>query len=86
MATPASASTLCGPYQGLIKQLDEKYGETRAYAGLENESAVVEVFINPETQSWSAMRRYANGNGCLIAAGFHFGQAAAPSSETGEQH
>jgi len=70
--TPSVAQTACGKRADVIRQLDEKYGETSRSLGLAQGRGVVEVYASEETGSWTILLTNPQGTSCLIAAGEAF--------------
>jgi len=69
MAPPAFAQTYCAPRSKVVSQLAEKYGEVSHGAGLQSESALVEVWSSRKTGSWTIVVTHADGSACVLAAG-----------------
>jgi hypothetical protein len=70
--TPASAQSVCGKRDEIVRQLGEKYGETRRSLGLAQGRGVVELYASDETGSWTILVTSPQGLSCLIAAGEAF--------------
>ena len=68
-ATQAQGQAQCGPRDTVVQFLADTYGETRQAAGLERSGALVEMFANMETGSWTAIASSADGTSCLLADG-----------------
>ncbi|TCM88025.1 hypothetical protein [Rhodovulum steppense] len=73
----------CAPREALIALLADRYGESRQALGLAANNAVVEIFANPETGSWTITGTLPSGVSCLIASGEAW-QALAESLIQGE--
>ena len=71
-ATPATAQMVCGKRTDMVRQLDEKYGETRRSLGLAEGRGVVELFASEETGSWTILLTSPQGTACMMAAGEAF--------------
>lgn len=70
MAAPVYAQPRnCGPHQAVVERLASQYGESRQSIGLGANNAVVEVFANEETGSWTITVTQPTGLSCLVAAG-----------------
>ncbi len=69
LAPPAHAQIACGPRAEVIKQLSEKYGETRRSLGLIGSNAVVEVYANADTGTWTIIQTNPQGLSCMMSAG-----------------
>ncbi|HDR29526.1 hypothetical protein [Rhodovulum sp.] len=59
----------CAPREALVALLADRYGESRLALGLAANNAVVEIFTNPETGSWTITGTLPSGVSCLIASG-----------------
>lgn len=68
-AAPAAAQMICGKRGDMVRQLDEKYGETRQSMGLSEGQGVVELYASEETGSWTILLTSPQGTTCLMAAG-----------------
>lgn len=69
ITSAASAQAVCGKREDIVKQLEEKYGETRNGMGVQQGRGVVEVYSSAETGSWTILVTNARGMSCLMAAG-----------------
>lgn len=63
---------VCGPHDRIVEQLASEYGESRQSIGLGLNNAVVEVFANLETGTWTITVTAPAGPTCLVAAGEAF--------------
>jgi hypothetical protein len=67
------ASALCAPYDATARVLAEQYGEERHGSGYqEANSAIVEIWVNRRTGSWTILRITLDGQACMIGSGQHF--------------
>jgi hypothetical protein len=71
-ASPAGAQSVCGPRADIVRQLGERYGETRQSLGLAGGRGVVELYANSESGSWTILVTSPQGTACLMAAGDSF--------------
>jgi hypothetical protein len=78
-AMPAFSAPQCGERSNILAQLAGKYGESRRMMGLSASGAVIEMFANDETGSWTATVTGPDGNTCLVASGRAFEAMAAPA-------
>ena len=62
----------CGPRDAVLTRLAEGYGETRQSVGLVQGGAVMEIFANLDTGSWSAIVTRPGGISCFVASGQAF--------------
>ena len=63
-----SAAGFCGPREGFVKALKDKYQESSEGMGFSGEANVVEVFSS-KTGTWTIIVTTPNGTSCIIAAG-----------------
>ena len=59
----------CGPRDVVIGQLDTSYGEKLVGGGLQDPDAVLELWISPESGSWTILMSRPDGTSCIVAAG-----------------
>jgi hypothetical protein len=71
-AAPAHAQMVCGKRTDMVRQLSEKYGETRRSMGLAEGRGVVELYASEETGSWTILMTSPQGIACMMAAGEAF--------------
>ncbi|WP_371037393.1 MULTISPECIES: hypothetical protein [unclassified Rhodosalinus] len=67
----------CGPRDAMLEELARGWGESRRAAGLAS-GALVELFANPDTGSWTLTATTAAGRTCLLASGEAFSAHDAP--------
>lgn len=63
---------VCGKRADIIRQLNERYGETRRSMGLAQGQGVVELYASEETGSWTILMTNPRGIACMMAAGQAF--------------
>ncbi len=63
---------VCGKRADMVRQLGEKYGETRRSMGLAAGRGVVELYASEETGSWTILITSPQGTACMMAAGQAF--------------
>lgn len=68
----ATAQTLCGRRDDFVRQLRDKYGETRHSVGIAQGNRVMEIFASDETGSWTILITDPQGTSCLVTAGEGF--------------
>jgi len=66
-APPAAAQ--CAPHESVVAQLADRFGESRQAMGLAPNNALVELFANPETGTWTITGTLPSGVTCMIASG-----------------
>ncbi len=71
-AQMAQVQMVCGNRTDMVRQLGEKYGETRRSMGLAEDRGVVELYASEETGSWTILMTSPQGIACLMAAGQAF--------------
>ena len=67
-ASSASAQTVCGPHEEIIKRLETGYKESRTGFGLAGNGGLVELFVS-EKGTWTFLFTRPDGVTCLMAAG-----------------
>ncbi len=71
-AQMAQVQMVCGKRADIIRQLTDKYGETRRSMGLAEGRGVVELYASEETGSWTILITSPQGTACMMAAGQSF--------------
>lgn len=74
----------CATRDLVVERLASKYGESRQSLGLGTQGAMVEIFANQESGSWTITVTMPNGSTCLMATGQAFevlGEALPPSGD-----
>lgn len=72
IASPAAAqsSRVCVPQaSALAAQLGTQYGEKLTAAGVDSGGAMVQVYSNPESGTWTIAITLANGPTCIVTSG-----------------
>lgn len=69
LACPAYAAPNCAPRDNVIERLEGRYGESRQGIGVARQGAVMEIFANTETGSWTIVVTLPTGMACLVATG-----------------
>ena len=84
-ATGAQAQTpQCAPRSEMIKALSDQYKETPADVGTAGDGhAMMELYGNEETGTWTFLVTNSEGNSCIAAAGENYVRltAKAPKGE-----
>ena len=68
----AGAQMVCGARPEILARLEGTYGESRRSFGLQEGKAVVELYANDETGTWTILTTDTQGRTCLMAAGEGF--------------
>lgn len=68
----AAQGQSCGPHDNVVDLLASSYGEARESLGIAANNAVIEVFANRETGTWTITITYPGGATCLMASGLSF--------------
>ena len=71
-AQMAGTQMVCGKRADMVRQLGERYGETRRSMGLAAGRGVVELYASEETGSWTILITSPQGTACMMAAGQAF--------------
>ncbi len=83
LALPAAAQApVCASHEIVAARLMAGWAETRQVVGLASDGAVLEVFANPETGTWTLLRSTPDGRACIVAAGGSY--SADPTAPQGE--
>lgn len=69
LASPALASTNCGPRDAVVKSLSEKFGESTVFTGMGTQPIVVELWVSEENHTFSLTTTNMQGTTCLIHSG-----------------
>lgn len=68
LATPTSASELCGKRADILGLLERSFAEVPVAAGVTENGVVVEILASP-TGTWTLLVSFADGISCLVTAG-----------------
>ena len=71
LATAANAQQNCGPLEKVTDTLGNKYGEAPIAQGQAN-GAILQMWANSVTGSWTIVAVLPNGAACLVADGREF--------------
>ena len=69
LATAAGAQGVCGSQDQFVKGLAQQYGEETRFTALSNGGRLIQIFVNAETGSWTAIAINPDGSACMIDAG-----------------
>ena len=67
-ASPSNAQSPCGPRDGIIKLLEQRYAEKPQALGLASNGSVLEVTVSPKG-SWTLILTSPDGKTCIIGSG-----------------
>lgn len=73
----------CAPRPDVLTALATKYGEARRGIGIAGQNAVMELFVNPSTGTWTIIATSPDGKTCLIASGSNFEMTQDPAPAKG---
>ena len=59
----------CASYIALAAMLATQHGEQKLLEGQVGGTVMLELFVHPETKSWTLIQRQTNGIGCVLATG-----------------
>jgi len=76
-------SAQCAPRPDVLAALATKYGEARRGIGIAGQNAMMELFVNPSTGTWTIIATTPDGKTCLIASGSNFEMARDPAPAKG---
>lgn len=60
---------VCAAHETIVARLAEHFGETQRKVGTTNSHLTVEIFVSPDTGSWTIIETAKGGLTCLVAAG-----------------
>ena len=67
---PAFAQSNCFDRDTVVSSLGAKYSERQVFIGRTSQNTIVEVFVNRETGTWTALVSQPDGStSCLVASG-----------------
>lgn len=58
----------CFPKEAVVQNLGKEYGETPIWEGV-NPQALIQIFVNQETRSWTIVGITPQGLACLLSSG-----------------
>lgn len=71
LATASSAAT-CFPAKSVMDGLKSKFGEAPVSQGIVSESAVMQMWANTATGTWTLVVFRSDGAACLLASGDNY--------------
>ena len=69
LVQPGHASPQCDMRENVLALLADRYGEQPVVMGVAGQAAVMEVFANDSTGTWSLTMTMPDGMTCLMASG-----------------
>jgi predicted methyltransferase len=69
---PVMAQETCLPTEDAKNGLDQAYGEVLHSYGLASDRVMIEILVNDETGTWTAMLSSVDGVSCILATGVAF--------------
>ena len=82
LALPAAAQDNCGARERVIGKLAGEYGEAPQSAGIDTAGALVELWANPQTRTWTLLLT-TGAQTCILGDGESW--VAAPPTVRGEK-
>lgn len=80
LLTPlAVAAAECGDHKAVTASLAEERGEVRVAQALADIGALMELFHNPETGSWTVLYTVPDNPACIVGRGEHLHIALPPT-------
>ncbi len=80
----AQAQTVCEKRADMVRDLEKIYREVRRGAGMAGAQAIVELYTNEATGSWTILQTTPNGVTCLVATGDNWHDEPAELTPTGD--
>lgn len=77
LTTPVVGQQRCAPKDIMSATLSDKFGEAETFMGL-SDNAILTIWVNHETGSWSAVLTGSLGASCLVSSGSNGEFFAAP--------
>jgi len=68
-AFPVAAAPNCASVAQVIELLTLGYGESPVAQGLDERGALIQMWVNPETGSWTVTGTGPSGTSCVLAQG-----------------
>jgi len=59
----------CGDRQAIVERLEARWGEHFSAGGMQDASAIIEVWMSQEKGTWTILRTSADGTACVMATG-----------------
>lgn len=83
LAQPAAAqSNNCGPRANVLQVLNGKYGESLRSRGISSRGdAMVEMYANLDSGTWTALVSYPDGRACIVGSGASWEEMNEPAGE-----
>ena len=78
LAAGAAQAQTCSDHDAMVRHLAEGWGESRQSMGLDAGNSMVELFVSPETGTWTMTVTRPGGPTCMIASGHAFEQLDEP--------
>ena len=75
LPTTIQAQTACAERGMVVEKLEGRYGEVFAGGGLQNSSAVFELWFSEEKGTWTILMTRPNGLSCIMASGTNWRDA-----------
>jgi len=76
--SPAFAEVNCANHNLIVQNLTNKYNEALFGMGLDNNQNLIEIYVNPETGTWTALLTKPDMNTCIVSGGTNFVSVQAP--------
>jgi hypothetical protein len=67
----------CAPYAAMATHLADRYGEAVIFQGQTSETAIMQLWANAETGTWTVVYMSADAPACMVASG-QGGESIAP--------
>lgn len=68
---PAEAA-MCGSHSSMTNLLSERYKEAPIGVGMVSDRGVMQVYVSPDSATWSIVVTTPHGRTCIIAAGQNY--------------
>ena len=80
----AQGGAQCGPREGGLRSLAEKYGEELVGAGLVEQGFLFELLVSQNGETWTLLMSFPDGISCVAAHGENWRRVTEPPVRRGQ--
>ena len=80
-APPVNAQVFCDDRASIAERLTTDFNEVPHGIGLKSPKEIIEIWVSPETRTWTLLLSRAEGQSCVIASGVHWMNVPEPRSD-----
>ena len=70
--SPAYAQAVCMDTLDMYTALNDRYEESRMLSGFAADGTLMEVWANPDKDTWTLLRTTSEGESCVLTTGGYF--------------